>query len=102
MRIGIVGAGGAGLTAAWLLSETHEVTLFEKQDRLGGHAHTLEVELAGERVAVDMGAEFFSRAMFPTFTRLLKLLDAPLHQYPITATAYPLDNRYGALLQPLR
>jgi len=102
MRIGIVGAGGAGLTAAWLLSEEHQVTLFEKQDRLGGHAHTIEVEQAGERVAVDTGAEFFSQAMFPTFTRLLNLLAVPLHHYPMTATMYTVDNRYVALLPPLR
>src|SRR5258707_12412965 len=102
MRIGILGAGVAGLTAAWLLSDEHEVTVFEKQDRLGGHAHTIEVELAGERVAVDAGAEFFSAAMFPTFLRLLKLLAVPLHQYPITATLYTADNRYIALLPPLR
>jgi len=102
MRIGIVGAGGAGLTAAWLLSEEHDVMLFEKQDRLGGHAHTIEVEQAGERVAVDTGAEFFSRAMFPTFTRLLNLLAIPLHQYPMTATIYTVDNHYVALLPPLR
>ena len=47
MRIGIIGAGAAGLTASWLLSENHDVTLFEKQDRLGGHAHTVEVEQDG-------------------------------------------------------
>jgi predicted NAD/FAD-binding protein len=102
MRIGILGAGVAGLTAAWLLGDEHDVTLFEKQDRLGGHAHTIDVTLAGERVAVDAGAEFFSAAMFPTFLRLLNLLGVPLHQYPISATLYTVDNRYVALLPPLR
>ena len=40
MKVGIIGGGIAGLAAAWLLDEEHEVTLFEKRDRLGGHAHT--------------------------------------------------------------
>ena len=102
MRIGIVGGGVAGLTAAWLLSDEHDVVLFEKQDRLGGHAHTIEVERAGERIAVEAGFEFFSGAMFPTFMRLLGLLAVPLYQYPITATLYTTDNRYVALLPPLR
>jgi len=43
MRIGVIGAGAAGLTTAWLLNDHHDVTLFEKQNRLGGHAHTIEV-----------------------------------------------------------
>src|SRR5258708_17472093 len=102
MRIGIVGGGAAGLTTAWLLSDEHEVVLFEQQDRLGGHAHTIEVALAGERIAVDAGFEFFSGAMFPTFMRLLSVLGVPLHRYPITATLYSTDNRYVALLPPLR
>ena len=102
MRIGIVGAGAAGLTAAWLLEAEHEVTVFEQADRLGGHAHTIEVEQSGERAGIDAGFEFFSGGMFPTFTRLLGLLGVPLRQYPLTATFYTRDNRYTCLLPPLR
>ena len=40
MKIGIIG-GAAGLLAAWLLEDDYEVTLFERDDRLGGHAHTI-------------------------------------------------------------
>jgi predicted NAD/FAD-binding protein len=47
MEIGIIGAGAAGLTAAWLLNGNHNVTLFEKQDRLGGHAQTVDIEIDG-------------------------------------------------------
>lgn len=102
MRIGIVGAGAAGLSAAWLLDEEHEVTVFEQSERLGGHAHTIEVEQAGERAGIDAGFEFFSGGMFPTFTRLLNILGVPLRQYPLTATFYTADNRYVCLLPPLR
>ncbi|MEP7358482.1 MAG: FAD-dependent oxidoreductase [Anaerolineales bacterium] len=102
MRIGIVGAGAAGLCSAWLLDEEHEVTVFETADRLGGHAHTVEVERAGERVGIDAGFEFFSVGMFPTFTRLLARLGVPVRQYPLTATFYTTDNRYVCLLPPLR
>ncbi|MDH3669317.1 MAG: FAD-dependent oxidoreductase, partial [Paracoccaceae bacterium] len=42
LRIAIVGAGIAGLGAAWLLSRRHEVVLYEAESRLGGHARTVE------------------------------------------------------------
>jgi len=47
MRIGIIGGGAAGLAAAWLLEHDHDVTHFEKDDRLGGHAHTVDIEVDG-------------------------------------------------------
>jgi predicted NAD/FAD-binding protein len=102
MRIAIVGAGAAGLCAAWLLDEEHEVTIFEQAERLGGHAHTVEVELAGERAGIDAGFEFFSGGRFPTFTRLLAQLGVQVRQYPLTATFYTTHPRYACLLPPLR
>jgi len=93
MDIGIIGAGAAGLTAAWLLNGNHNVTLFEKQNRLGGHAHTVDVEIDGEMTAIDAGFDFFSQAMWPTFYRLLNILGAPLRRYPVTVTFHDADNR---------
>ena len=46
-KVAVVGSGIAGLSAAWLLSRRYEVTLFESQDRLGGHTHTVDVTLDG-------------------------------------------------------
>jgi uncharacterized protein len=102
MRIGIIGAGAAGLCAAWLLEQDHAVTVFEQAERLGGHAHTIEVEQTGERAGIDAGFEFFSAARFPTFTRLLAQLRVPVRPYPLTATFYTSDNRYTCLLPPIR
>ena len=50
MNIGVVGAGVAGLTAANLLSEKYNVTLIEKEKRIGGHTNTINVEENGEKI----------------------------------------------------
>ena len=42
-RAAVVGAGVAGLTAAYLLQRAYDVTLYEADDRLGGHAHTHDI-----------------------------------------------------------
>ena len=60
MRIGIIGGGAAGLATAWLLERDHDVTLFEKDERFGGHAHTVDIEVDGQRIAVDAGFQFFA------------------------------------------
>ena len=70
MRIAVVGAGIAGLGATWLLSREHEVVLFEAAGRLGGHTHTHDVILGGERYAVDSGFIVFNPPNYPHLTRL--------------------------------
>ena len=102
MEIAIIGSGGAGLFTAWLLEQDHQVTLFEKQTRLGGHADTVQVEIDGQTFAIDAGFEFLSSEMFPQFTRLLRLLDVPLYRYPMSATVYTTDHSRITTLPPLR
>ena len=102
MRIGIIGGGAAGLTTAWLLDGQHEVTLFEKQSRLGGHAHTIQVPQEGTTIGIDAGFEFFSTAMFPQFIRLLESLGVALHPFPMTITLYASDHPQVSLLPPVR
>ncbi|MBD8527504.1 NAD(P)/FAD-dependent oxidoreductase [Pseudomarimonas arenosa] len=55
MRIAVVGSGVSGLASAWLLSQQHQVTLFEADSRLGGHTHTHTVEIQGHVYHVDSG-----------------------------------------------
>ncbi len=71
MRIAIIGAGISGLTAAFRLSQHHEVTLFEANDYLGGHTHTVDVEIGGERHAIDTGFIVFNDWTYPNFIALL-------------------------------
>lgn len=70
MKIAVIGSGIAGLGAAWLLSRQHEVVLFEREARLGGHTHTHDVEQAGRTYAVDSGFIVFNPSRYPLLTRL--------------------------------
>ena len=65
-RIAVVGAGISGLSAAWLLSQRHDVTLFESDSRLGGHSNTVEV--AG--LAVDTGFIVYNEKTYPNLAAL--------------------------------
>jgi uncharacterized protein len=69
--VAVIGAGVSGLTAAYLLQPTHHVTLFEADDRLGGHAHTHDVELSdGASVPVDSGFIVLNDRTYPLLRRL--------------------------------
>lgn len=74
MRIAIIGGGVAGLVCAHLLRTRHEITLFEADARLGGHAHTVRVELAEQSVDVDTGFIVYNERNYPAFTALLAQL----------------------------
>jgi uncharacterized protein len=69
-RIAVVGAGVSGLTAAYLLSREHDVTLFESEPRLGGHAHTHTVETASGPLRVDSGFIVHNDRTYPLLRRL--------------------------------
>jgi len=76
-RIAIVGTGISGLTAAWLLQRRHEITVFERDDRIGGHSHTVPMTEDGREFGVDTGFIVFNRRTYPLFTRLLEILSVP-------------------------
>ncbi len=73
-RVAIVGSGISGLTAAWLLQRRHDVTVFEKDDRIGGHSHTVAIDDDGRQLGVDTGFIVYNRRTYPLFTRLLEIL----------------------------
>ncbi len=74
MKIAIVGSGVAGLVTAYLLSPEHEVSVFESEDRVGGHTCTVDVEAGGRSFAVDTGFIVFNEATYPNFLKLMRRL----------------------------
>jgi predicted NAD/FAD-binding protein len=75
MRIAVIGAGVSGLGAAWALKDVHEVSLFEKEPRPGGHANTLTIDYGGAEIDVDTGFIVFNRRNYPYLTALLDHLE---------------------------
>jgi predicted NAD/FAD-binding protein len=75
--IAVVGSGIAGLSAAWLLSQRHRVTIFEKQDRIGGHSNTVDAPVAGGVQPVDTGFIVYNAVNYPNLVALFDHLDVP-------------------------
>ncbi len=81
-RIAVVGAGISGLACAWLLSRAHEVTLYEAEPRIGGHANTVEVPGPAGPIAVDTGFIVYNEPNYPNLTALfahLGIVSKPAH-----------------------
>jgi len=76
-RIAVIGAGIAGLGAAWALSRRHAVTLYEQAERCGGHANTVEIELDGRPLAVDTGFIVYNARNYPHLVALFDHLAVP-------------------------
>ena len=75
MKIAIIGSGISGLTASYLLNRKHDITLFEKNDYIGGHTHTHEIENDNKIWNVDSGFIVYNEKTYPNFIKLLDMLD---------------------------
>ncbi len=77
MRIAIIGAGISGLVSAYLLCRDHEIVVYEAEDYIGGHTHTIDVKVKGESYPVDTGFIVFNERTYPHFVKLLRQLGVP-------------------------
>ncbi|WP_297341617.1 FAD-dependent oxidoreductase [Pseudophaeobacter sp.] len=95
-KIAIIGGGISGLSAAYYLSATHDVTLYEAAPRLGGHARTVLAGQNGDQ-PVDTGFIVFNYATYPYLTRLFRDLDVPVIKSEMSFCASIDDGRieYG-------
>lgn len=77
LRVAVVGSGIAGLSCAWLLSQRHEVRVFEADGRVGGHSHTVDAECGLRNVPVDTGFIVYNEPAYPNLTALFRHLNVP-------------------------
>ena len=74
MKIAIIGSGISGLTCAYMLNRKHDITIFEKNDYIGGHTHTHEIEHNGIKWNVDSGFIVYNERTYPNFINILDRL----------------------------
>lgn len=98
MKIAIIGSGISGLVSAYLLNQDHEITLFEKNDYIGGHTHTVDVEREGKQYAVDTGFIVFNEVTYPNFLKLIRRLGVAYQpsQMTFSLRSEPEDREYSA------
>jgi predicted NAD/FAD-binding protein len=80
LKIAIIGSGISGLTCAHYLKSHHDITIFEKEDWIGGHTCTLNVDFDSEQQAIDIGFIVYNERTYPNFIRLLQELQVLTHE----------------------
>jgi predicted NAD/FAD-binding protein len=89
----IIGGGIAGMSALWALHKTHDVTLYESSQEVGGHAYTHEVQHQDQKISVDMGVEYIHERLSPNFFALINQLELPTYIAPLSFCAFKTANR---------
>ncbi len=90
MKIAVIGSGITGMSAAWALRDVHDVTLFEKADRLGGHSNTLSIDYDGTQIDVDTGFIVYNALNYPNLIALFDALEVETVQSDMSFSV-----RYG-------
>jgi len=78
-KLAIIGSGIAGLSSAYFLQNDFDVTVFEKNDYLGGHANTRQVnDTQGKTISIDTGFIVYNELTYPNLTKLFDQLKVPI------------------------
>jgi predicted NAD/FAD-binding protein len=91
-KVAIIGTGISGLATGYLLSPVHEVTVYEKERRPGGHTRTIDVRYDGRTIAVDTGFIVFNQPNYPHFSAMLRHLGVAVHKSDMTFAATIQDG----------
>ncbi len=74
VKIAVVGTGIAGMVAAYKLHREHDITVFEADERIGGHTNTVDVDIDGVKTPIDTGFIVFNEKTYPDFCALMREL----------------------------
>ena len=96
MKIGIVGGGISGISAAYHLHGTHDVTLLESSPKIGGHTNTITVpDNSGEKFNIDTGFIVFNDRNYPYFSNFLADLKVPMMKTDMSFSYTNPSNSVG-------
>ena len=94
MKVAVIGSGISGNTLAYLLNKNHDVTLYEKDKRIGGHSHTHEIVINNKKVNVDTGFIVFNKKTYPLFTSLLDNLGVKYENSNMSFSVFSKENNF--------
>jgi predicted NAD/FAD-binding protein len=77
LELAVIGTGISGLSAAWLLSQRHRVTVYEQANYIGGHSNTVDIDIDGQSLPVDTGFIVYNPGNYPNLVALFDHLDVP-------------------------
>jgi predicted NAD/FAD-binding protein len=87
-RVAIIGAGAGGVAPAYFLGPTHDVDLFEARSKIGGHCDSHVIDYRGQRLTVDVGAQFFHPDTHPIYVTLLERSASTTGNASISSATY--------------
>lgn len=76
-KVAIIGSGISSLTSAYFLNQKYDIKLYEKNDYLGGHSNTIDIDYNGKNIAVDIGFIVFNHQTYPNLKAFFELLKIP-------------------------
>lgn len=94
MKIAVIGAGIGGLGAAWLLSRRHDVVVYERENRFGGHSCTVDVDTTAGRLPVDAGFIVFNERNYPNLVALFEHLGVATESSDMSFAVSLDDGRF--------
>ena len=90
-RVAIIGSGISGMVCAYFLNKDYDIKFYEKNDYIGGHSNTVDVNYEGKKIAVDTGFIVFNHQTYPNLKAFFELLDVAYEKSQMSF-AVKIDN----------